>query len=82
MCGWFIEREESTKESDFVYDDDDDDEEGNDWDGEIEWTDPDETERAADEDVADESTAYLDFLNKEVRMVFLHFWNPHQAQLR
>ena len=59
-------REESTRESEFEYDDDEEDEEGNDWDGEVEWTDQDETEGTGDDDVADESTAYLDFLNREV----------------
>lgn len=59
-------REESTRESDFVYEDDEE-EEDNDWDGEIEWTDQDELEGAGDGDVADESTAYLDFLNKEAQ---------------
>lgn len=61
----YLDREESTRESDFVYEDDEE-EEDNDWDGEIEWTDQDELEGAGDGDVADESTAYLDFLNKEV----------------
>lgn len=68
------DREDSTKESDFVYEEDEDDVE-NDWDGEVEWTDQDETEGTGDGDVPDESTAYLDFLNKEVRLVVIrYFW--------
>ncbi|KAJ5938622.1 hypothetical protein N7466_001756 [Penicillium verhagenii] len=60
-------REEATKESDFTLDDDlDDDDEDNDWDGEIEWNE-DEVEEALDDDVADESAAYLEFLNQEAQ---------------
>lgn len=58
-------REEATAESNFQYDGDDDDYDGDDaWDGEVEWS-QDETE-GAEGDVNDESTAYLDFLSKEV----------------
>lgn len=61
------DREDATKESDFTFDDEGDDiDEDNDWDGEIEWADHDETEAPFDGDVADEGAAYLDFLNKEV----------------
>ncbi|KAJ5711431.1 hypothetical protein N7488_005587 [Penicillium malachiteum] len=60
-------REEATKESDFTLDDDyDDDDEENDWDGEVEWNE-DEAEGALDDDVADESAAYLEFLNQEAQ---------------
>jgi hypothetical protein len=62
-----IEREDATKESDFTLDDeDDDDDEENDWDGDVEW-DENEVEAALDDDVADESAAYLDFLNQEAQ---------------
>lgn len=47
-------------------DDADEDEEGNDWDGEIEWAEE-EAEGGAEGDVPDESAAYIDFLNEEVR---------------
>ncbi|KAJ5635085.1 uncharacterized protein N7484_008398 [Penicillium longicatenatum] len=60
-------REEATKESDFTLDDDlDDDDEENDWDGEVEWNEE-EVEEALDDDVADESAAYLEFLNQEAQ---------------
>jgi hypothetical protein len=62
-----IEREDATKESDFTLDDeDDDDDEENDWDGDVEW-DENEVEAALDDDVADESAAYLDFLHQEAQ---------------
>lgn len=62
-----IEREDATKESDFTLDDEiDEDDEENDWDGEVEWNE-DEVEEAGDGDVADESAAYLEFLNKEAQ---------------
>ncbi|KAL4778196.1 armadillo-type protein [Aspergillus varians] len=60
-------REDATKESDFTYEDEEEDDEGNDWDGEIEWTEQDEAEAVPEGDVADESAAYLDFLNKEAQ---------------
>lgn len=44
----------------------DEDEEGNDWDGEIEWAEE-EAEGGLEGDVPDESAAYIDFLNQEVR---------------
>ena len=60
-------REEATKESDFTLDDDDvDDDEDNDWDGEVEWNEE-EVEEALEGDVADESAAYLEFLNQEAQ---------------
>lgn len=63
----YIEREDATKESDFTLDDEiDEDDEENDWDGEVEWNE-DEVEEAGDGDVADESAAYLEFLNKEAQ---------------
>ena len=59
-------REEATQESDFTFDDEHDGiDEGNDWSGEVEWTDRDEGE-GPDQDVADESAAYLQFLDQEV----------------
>jgi hypothetical protein len=39
--------------------------EENDWSGEVEWTDRDEGE-GPDQDVTDESAAYLEFLDQEV----------------
>ncbi|KGO76892.1 Armadillo-like helical [Penicillium italicum] len=62
------QREDATKESDFTLDDEDDeDDEDNDWDGDVEW-DENEVEAALEEgDVADESAAYLDFLNQEAQ---------------
>jgi hypothetical protein len=62
-----IVREEVTRESDFTLDDEgDEDDEDNDWDGEIEWNEE-EVEEAVEGDIADESAAYLDFLNKEAQ---------------
>ncbi|KAJ5804964.1 hypothetical protein N7474_010851 [Penicillium riverlandense] len=58
------QREDATRESDFTLEDDDEDDEDNDWDGEVEWNE-DEAEEAVDGDVADESAAYLEFLNQE-----------------
>ncbi|KAL3475794.1 armadillo-type protein [Aspergillus californicus] len=60
-------REDATKESDFTYEEEDEEDEGNDWDGEIEWTEQDEAEAGPESDVPDESAAYLDFLNKEAQ---------------
>ncbi|KAJ5171439.1 Armadillo-like helical [Penicillium coprophilum] len=62
------QREDATRESDFTLDDEDDeDDEDNDWDGDVEW-DENEVEAALEEDdVADESAAYLDFLNQEAQ---------------
>ncbi|KAJ5542273.1 hypothetical protein N7535_004694 [Penicillium sp. DV-2018c] len=61
-------REEATRESDFTLDDEDDeDDEDNDWDGEVEWDENEAAEAALDDDVADESAAYLDFLNQEAQ---------------
>ncbi|KAL2834288.1 armadillo-type protein [Aspergillus cavernicola] len=60
-------REDSTKESDFTYEEEEEDDEGNDWDGEIEWTEQDEAGPGPESDVPDESAAYLDFLNKEAQ---------------
>lgn len=64
----YSEREDATKESDFTLDDEDDeDDEDNDWDGDVEW-DENEVEAALEEDdVPDESAAYLDFLNQEAQ---------------
>ncbi|KAL2872424.1 armadillo-type protein [Aspergillus lucknowensis] len=60
-------REDATKESDFTYEDDEEDDEGNDWDGEVEWTEQDEAEPGPEGDIPDESAAYLEFLNKEAQ---------------
>ena len=61
-----VDREEATKENDFQLNSDDDDEQDT-WEGEAEWAnDADEVEG----DVKDESAAYLEFLNEEVR------WSP------
>ncbi|CAP99293.1 putative importin [Penicillium chrysogenum] len=62
------QREDATRESDFTLDDEDDeDDEDNDWDGDVEW-DENEVEAALEEDdVLDESAAYLDFLNQEAQ---------------
>lgn len=61
-------REEATKESDFTYDDEAEEaDEDNDWSGEVESNDQDEVEGGGDGDVADESTAYLEFLNQEAQ---------------
>ncbi|CAI7566168.1 unnamed protein product [Penicillium glandicola] len=62
------QREDATRESDFTLDDEDDeDDEDNDWDGDVEW-DENEVEAALEEDdVPDESAAYLDFLNQEAQ---------------
>lgn len=66
MLTYYIDREESTRESDFAYEDEgEEDEEGNDWDGEIEWA-GEEVEGGLEGDVPDESAAYIDFLNQEV----------------
>ncbi|GLI82153.1 nonsense-mediated mRNA decay protein 5 [Penicillium ochrochloron] len=60
-------REDATRESDFTLDDEgDEDDEENDWDGEVEWNEE-EVEEAVEGDIADESAAYLDFLNKEAQ---------------
>lgn len=62
-----IVREDATRESDFTLDDEgDEDDEENDWDGEVEWNEE-EVEEAVEGDIADESAAYLDFLNKEAQ---------------
>jgi hypothetical protein len=58
------QREDATRESDFTLEDDGEEDEDNDWDGEVEWNE-DEAEEAVDGDVADESAAYLEFLNQE-----------------
>ncbi|KAI2086558.1 Nonsense-mediated mRNA decay protein 5 [Ophidiomyces ophidiicola] len=59
-------REQATKDSDLQFDDtgDDDDDYDNDWSGEVEWTEQDEAE-GGDGDVADEGSAYIEFLNRE-----------------
>ncbi|KAL4998068.1 armadillo-type protein [Aspergillus recurvatus] len=59
-------RQEATKESDFQYEEEEEDDEGNDWEGEVEWTEGDD-EAGPEGDIPDESAAYLDFLNKEAQ---------------
>jgi len=57
-------REEATKEDDYGLGDDyDDPEEEDEWEGEVDWTAEDIGEEG--EDVADESTTYLDFLSQQ-----------------
>lgn len=48
-------------------DDEEEDDEENDWDGEVEWNEGEEVEEAIEGDIADESAAYIDFLNKEAQ---------------
>lgn len=66
MANYYSDREETTKENDFVLnsdddDDEDDEEEIEEWDGETTWNnDGDDAE-----DVKDESAAYLEFLKEE-----------------
>ena len=67
-----LDREETTKESDFVLnedddDDDDDEEEIEEWDGAQTWN----PEAEDTEDVKDESAIYLQFLKEEVSL-FIH----------
>jgi hypothetical protein len=73
-------REEATRESDYTFDEEEDDElEGeNEWDGEVEWNDQDEAEGAGDDDVADENTAYLDFLSQEVSLLHIFFFSSDE----
>ena len=60
-----IDREEATRDSDFQLDDDDDDVDDEEtWEGEGEWNNDGEE---VEGDVKDESAAYLEFLNEEVR---------------
>ncbi|EAS33409.3 nonsense-mediated mRNA decay protein [Coccidioides immitis RS] len=62
-------REQATKESDLQFDDTgDDDDFDNDWSGEVEWTDQDETD-GADGDFGDEGSAYIEFLNRELSTI-------------
>lgn len=65
-----IDREEVTKEGDFTLNDDDDDndDEREEWENDATWTnDVDGDGDDAEGDVKDESAAYLEFLNEEVR---------------
>ncbi|KAK2741568.1 hypothetical protein FQN57_005551 [Myotisia sp. PD_48] len=55
-------RDEASKETDYQYEDDDDVD--NDWGGDVEWSEKDETE-GGDGDVAEESSAYMEFLHQE-----------------
>jgi hypothetical protein len=56
-------REEATKEENFDLSHDYEDEDEDEWEGETEW----DNENDEAEDVKDESTAYLEFLNEEAR---------------
>ena len=56
-------REEATKEENFDLTQDYDDEDEEEWEGDVDW----ENENDEAEDVKDESTAYLEFLNEEER---------------
>ena len=58
-----LEREEATKDGDFTLNEDDEVEEEEEWEGDADWAnDGDDVE----EDVKDESAAYLEFLSEEV----------------
>ncbi len=57
-----LDREEATKEDNFDLSNEYDDEEDEDWEATGDW----ENEADEAEDVKDESTAYLEFLNEEV----------------
>ncbi|KAI9700716.1 MAG: hypothetical protein M1836_002085 [Candelina mexicana] len=58
-------RAEVTKEGDFSIGEDDGEEEDDDWEGNVDWGD--EAAEEAEEDVKDESAAYLEFLNEEAQ---------------
>lgn len=65
LINWEIDREEMSRDTDFqLNENDDDDEEVETWDGEGEWTAEGEE---VENDAKDESSAYLDFLNDQVR---------------
>lgn len=58
------DREDVTREDEFTLNEDDEDGEEEEWEGDVEWA----VDGDADEgDVKDESAAYLEFLNEEVR---------------
>jgi hypothetical protein len=57
-----LDREEATKEDNFDLSNEYEDEEDEDWEATGDW----ENEADEAEDVKDESTAYLEFLNEEV----------------
>ena len=66
-----LDREEITKEDDFTLNEDDEDGEEEEWEGDVEWA----VDGDADEgDVKDESAAYLEFLNEEVRYIIIAFY--------
>ena len=73
-------REEATKEENFDLTQDYDDEDEEEWEGDVDW----ENENDEAEDVKDESTAYLEFLNEEeckLRMASYRILTPDvQAQ--
>lgn len=58
------DREEATKEEYNLGDDYADDEDADEWEGEGNWNEGDEVD---EDDVKDESSSYLEFLNEEVR---------------
>lgn len=59
-----VDREEATKEDNFDLSNEYEDEEDEDWEATGDW----ENEADEAEDVKDESTAYLEFLNEEVSL--------------
>lgn len=59
-----VDREEATKEENFDLTHEYDEEEEEEWEGDADW----ENENDEAEDVKDESTAYLEFLNEEVSL--------------
>lgn len=61
-----LDREIATRESDFQLNEEEEDDEKDDWEGDNEWNNEGED---AEGDVKDESAAYLDFLNEEVRIL-------------
>jgi len=61
MC---VDREEATKEENFDLAHEYDEDEEEEWEGDADW----ENENDEAEDVKDESTAYLEFLNEEVSL--------------
>jgi len=60
-----VDREEATKEENFDLTQEYDEDEEEEWEGDADW----ENENDETEDVKDESTAYLEFLNEEVSLI-------------
>jgi hypothetical protein len=63
MLTYDTDREEAKKEDNFEFGNDYDEEEDDEWEQEQDWN----NEADEAEDVKDESAAYLEFLNEEVR---------------